>query len=246
MGLTPRAQRFGRPWWAGGQLRREAAGGARAPNAASPWPPRPGLNRRHDAATIPSASSSPIITPRNRNWRGCPRRPSPRASRRSRTGRCVPSSRWWPGDQAAGAGCCTRAWMVVEVAALAGHHNIVSTAKASTPPRLVPTPSSRAALRARSSRRRYSMGDPGRGQGWSLIDGRAGLHQADTLTRGATNNGTRPKASKANSPGPSDLGCWCAPRGIRTPNRQIRSLGAAGKPASSWKGSAAQESSPLR
>jgi hypothetical protein len=29
-----------------------------------------------------------------------------------------------------------------------------------------------------------------------------------------------------------------APRGIRTPNRQIRSLAAAGKPASSCKGSA--------
>jgi hypothetical protein len=37
-----------------------------------------------------------------------------------------------------------------------------------------------------------------------------------------------------------------APRGIRTPNRQIRSLGAAGKPASSWKGSAGWESRPLR
>lgn len=166
------------PWWAGGQIRREAAGGARAPNADCPWPPRPGVNRRHDAATIRSASSCFIITPRNRNRRWCPRRASLPASSRSRTGRCVPSSRWWPGGEAAGAGCCTRAWMVVEVAALAGHNNIVSTAKASTPPCLLPTPSSRAALRAGSSRRRYSMGDPRQGQGWSLIDGRAGLHEA--------------------------------------------------------------------
>jgi hypothetical protein len=200
MGLTPRAQRFGRPWWAGGQLRREAAGGARAPNAASPWPPRPGVDRRHDAATIRSASSSPIITPRNRNWRGCPRRPSPRASSRRLTGRWVPSSRWWPGDEVAGAGGCTRACMVVEVAALAGHHNIVSTAKASTPPCLVPTPSSRAALRARSSRRRYSMGDPGRGQGWSLIDGRAGLQQAGHAHQRCDKQRYSTKASKANSP----------------------------------------------
>jgi hypothetical protein len=35
-----------------------------------------------------------------------------------------------------------------------------------------------------------------------------------------------------------DLGLWCAPQGIRTPNRQIRRLGMAGNLGSSWKVSA--------
>ena len=38
----------------------------------------------------------------------------------------------------------------------------------------------------------------------------------------------------------SDLGIG-APRGIRTPNRQVRSLGAAGRPASSGKGALRHE-----
>jgi hypothetical protein len=46
----------------------------------------------------------------------------------------------------------------------------------------------------------------------------AGLNSGESLTASLT------QSKRNKQPRPSDLGLWCAPRGIRTPNRQIRSL----------------------
>jgi hypothetical protein len=55
--------------------------------------------------------------------------------------------------------------------------------------------------------------------------GRGGQRVTIRCTHGQCESSASSSVQSRHSkqPRPSDLGCWCAPRGIRTPNRQIRS-----------------------
>jgi len=82
------------------------------------------------------------------------------------------------------------------------------------------------------------------GRRWSQVVAVAQGVPADVVAIWSQSGG--PRAPSDPVTGLLSCGFGGAPRGIRTPNRQIRSLGAAGNLASSWKGSAGQESRPLR
>ena len=136
-----------------------------------------------------------------------------------------PASRRNPGrpaDTAAVSGSAGRAWVPGQVGAAGGH-------------------------------RRSKMCDRGRGLRPPATRGRAGTVDTRDCGRGTRTLRQRPAGQPATEP---STAAWMSgrerDRKVRHrpappwPDRQIRSLGTAGKPASSWQGSAGWESRPLR